>query len=258
MPILLEQPRVDQLENVIKVLSNWQYDGASVQLHPGDLGWSWRFGPDAIAAALRIWTRDEQIFAMGFLDNSDLLRLAIAPAAEGDHELARQLVADVMRPERGVLPSGRAYVEDRSGKLVHAMLHEAGWKPDESWTPLSRGLSSQVEDPGIRIEVVDADLVPARVALQRAAFPNSTFTDDRWRMMASGAAYADGRCLLAFDADNNAVATITVWSAGHGRPGLIEPMGSRTPRARICHGYHACGSGGPSRAWLVQCNRLYR
>ncbi len=128
MPILLEQPRVDQLENVIKVLSNWQYDGASVQLHPGDLGWSWRFGPDAIAAALRIWTRDEQIFAMGFLDNSDLLRLAIAPAAEGDHELARQLVADVMRPERGVLPSGRAYVEDRSGKLVHAMLHEAGWE----------------------------------------------------------------------------------------------------------------------------------
>jgi ribosomal protein S18 acetylase RimI-like enzyme len=225
MPIVLEVPRVDQLEKVIKVLCNWQYDGAPVQLHPGDLGWSWRLGPDALATALRIWTRDEQIFAMGFLDAPDLLRLAIDPAAETDEELARQLVADVMPPERGVLPSGTAFVEARSGELVRSMLLEAGWKPDEPWTPLSRSLSDQVEDPGIRIEVVGADLVPARVAVQRAAFANSTFTDDRWQVMASGVAYADARCLLAFDADNNAVAAITVWSAGHGRPGLIEPMG---------------------------------
>jgi predicted GNAT family acetyltransferase len=53
--------------------------------------------------------------------------------------------------------------------------------------------------------------------------------------MASGVAYSDARCLLAFDADSNAVAAITVWSAGQGRPGLIEPMGVH--RDYRGHGY---------------------
>ncbi len=225
MSIVLEQPGVDDLENVIQLLRDWQYDGAPMQLHPGDLGWSWRFGPDALAAALRLWTRDEQVFAIGFLDNPDLLRLALEPGAYADEELAGQLVADLTHPERGVLPPGTAYVEARCGDVVSATLRDAGWKPDEGWTPLSRDLSGAVETPGIRIEVVGADLVPARVDVQRAAFSNSTFSNDRWWMMASGVAYADARCLLGFDADDNAVAAITVWSAGPGRPGLIEPMG---------------------------------
>ena len=41
-------------------------------------------------------------------------------------------------------------------------------------SPLS-GPVGPVETPGIRIEVVGADLVPARVDVQRAAFSNSTF-----------------------------------------------------------------------------------
>ena len=86
MPILLEQPTVGDLENVIQLLRDWQYDGSPMQLHPGDLGWSWRFGPEALAAALRVWSRDEQTFAIGFLDNPDLLRLALAPGAYGDED----------------------------------------------------------------------------------------------------------------------------------------------------------------------------
>jgi GNAT superfamily N-acetyltransferase len=225
MPIVLEQPRVDQLEKVIEVLRNWQYEGAPMQLHPGDLGWSWRFGPDALAAALRTWSRDEQTLAIGFLDSPNLLRLALAPQAQDDEELAQQLVVDASQPERGVLPLGTAYVEARCGELVPALLRDGGWSPDEPWTPLSRSLSDAVDAPRVRIEVVGADLVTARVAVQRAAFSTSTFSEDRWRMMASGVAYADARCLLAFDADNNAVATVTVWSAGPGKPGLLEPMG---------------------------------
>ena len=42
--------------------------------------------------------------------------------------------------------------------------------------------------------------------------------------MASGLPYADAACLLARDRDGNAVAAVTVWSAGVGRPGLLEPM----------------------------------
>ena len=43
--------------------------------------------------------------------------------------------------------------------------------------------------------------------------------------MAAGALYAGARCLVAYDAQARAVAAVTVWSAGVGRPGLIEPMG---------------------------------
>ena len=43
--------------------------------------------------------------------------------------------------------------------------------------------------------------------------------------MAAGAAYADARCLIAYDDQGDAVAAVTVWSAGPGRPGLLEPMG---------------------------------
>ncbi len=43
--------------------------------------------------------------------------------------------------------------------------------------------------------------------------------------MAAGPAYADARCLVGYDERDIAVAAVTVWSAGPGRPGLLEPMG---------------------------------
>jgi hypothetical protein len=30
--------------DIVRILCEWQYDGAPVQLHPGDLGWHWRRG----------------------------------------------------------------------------------------------------------------------------------------------------------------------------------------------------------------------
>jgi ribosomal protein S18 acetylase RimI-like enzyme len=61
--------------------------------------------------------------------------------------------------------------------------------------------------------------------VHRASFDSSTFTDERWSTMAAGAPYADARCLVAYDDHDAAVAAVTVWSAGRGRPGLLEPMG---------------------------------
>src|SRR5215472_13661175 len=76
-----------------------------MQLHPGDLGWHWRFGAEATAAAVRTWSRGGQILAVGLLDSPVLLRLAIAPEAQHDEELAQQMAADVTQPERDVLPA---------------------------------------------------------------------------------------------------------------------------------------------------------
>jgi ribosomal protein S18 acetylase RimI-like enzyme len=82
-----------------------------------------------------------------------------------------------------------------------------------------------VEDCGVRVEVIGPGQAHVRVAVQRAAFDRSTFTVERWDAMAVGVAYADARCLVAYDDQDAPVAAATVWSAGPGRPGLLEPMG---------------------------------
>ena len=225
MAIVLGKPGVDGLGEAVGVLREWQYDGAPMQLHPGGLGWCWRFGAEATAEAVRTWSRDGQILAVGLLDRPELLRLTIAPDAQRDEELAQQLVVDVTEPGRGVLPAGKVFVEAPMGVLVQDLLLEDGWNTDEPWTPLRRNLTEPVQDPGVRIEVIGPERAHVRTAVQRASFDRSTFTDERWHAMATGLPYADARCLVAYDNQGNAVATVTVWSAGAGKPGLLEPMG---------------------------------
>jgi GNAT superfamily N-acetyltransferase len=235
MAIVLGQPGIDGLSEAVGVLREWQYEGAPMQLHPGDLGWFWRFGAMATSAAVRTWSRDGQILAIGLLDGPDLLRMTTAPDAQQDAELARQIVADLNQPQRGVLPEGRVYVEAPAGTLVQDLLAADGWNTDVPWTPLRRELAEPVKDPGVRIEVIGPDQAQVRTTVQRAAFDRSTFTDERWHAMAAGAAYANARCLVAYDEQGNGVAAVTVWSAGPGKPGLLEPMGVH--RDHRGHGY---------------------
>jgi ribosomal protein S18 acetylase RimI-like enzyme len=235
MAIVLGKTGVDRLSETVGVLRDWQYDGAPMQLHPGDLGWFWRFGAEATAAAVRTWSRNGEILAVGLLDDSTLLRLTIAPDAQRDEELAQQLVADVTQPERGVLKPGKVYVDAPTGTLLQDLLSEDGWHADEPWTPLRQDLTEPATDPGVRIAVIGPEHAHARTAVQRAAFDNSTFTDGRWHAMAAGLPYADARCLVAYDDQANAVAAVTVWSAGPGKPGLLEPMGVH--RDHRGHGY---------------------
>ena len=83
--------------------------------------------------------------------------------------------------------------------------------------------------------MIERERAHVRTAVQRASFDRSTFTDERWHAMAAGLPYADARCLVAYDDPGNAVAAVTVWSAGPGRPGLLEPMGVH--RDHRGHGY---------------------
>ncbi len=53
--------------------------------------------------------------------------------------------------------------------------------------------------------------------------------------MAAASPYRQARCLVAVDERGDAVAGVTVWSAGSGRPGLLEPMGVH--RDHRGHGY---------------------
>ena len=236
MAIVVGKPGVDGLGDAVGALREWQYDEAPTQLHPGDLGWFWRFGAEATAAAVRTWSRDGRILAVGLLDEPELLRLTIAPDAQRDKELARRLVEDVADPEHDVLPAGKVYIEAPKGALLHDLLSEHGWNDDEPWTPLHRDLTEPVKDPGVRIEVVGPERASVQTAVIRASFDRSTFTDERWHAMAAGVAYADARCLAAYDDQGTAVAAVTVWSAGPGRPGLLEPMGVHRDHRGRGHG----------------------
>lgn len=238
--ITLSTPDVDRLGEVVEVLRQWQVDGAPIQLHPGDLGWFWRFGAAATASAVRTWSHDGRVLGIGLLDGPDLLRLALAPQALRDEDLGRQVVGDVVQPERGVLPPGPVSVEAPSGAVVDDLLVDAGWRSDESWTLLRRDLTDPVDEPGVRVEAVEPERARVWAAVHRAAFDPARLTDDvvhrRWQAMAAGAPFADGRCLLAHDDGGHAVAVVTVWSAGPGRYGLIEPMGVHPAHRGRGHG----------------------
>ncbi|RKN38613.1 GNAT family N-acetyltransferase [Streptomyces hoynatensis] len=236
MATVLNEPGVEGLSAAVHALRDWQCEGVPMQLHPGDLGWHWRLGARATAAAVRTWSRDGRILALGLLDGPGLVRLAIAPDAQRDEEPARQLARDVTEPERGVLDGGKVCVEAPRGSLVRELLQAEGWTDGEPWTPLRRDLTEPVEDPGMRIEVVGPGQAQVRAAVQRAAFDGSTFAEELWHTMAAGLPYAEARCLVAYDDRGEAVAAVTVWSAGPGRPGLLEPMGVHRAHRRRGHG----------------------
>ena len=226
MTIAVRTPEVDELDEAVAAVREWQHEASPMQLHSGDLGWNYRFGTEQTAAAIRAWSRDGRILAVGMLDSSTVLRMTVAPDAFRDEELARRLVEDVTLPERGVLPAGPVGVEAPAGLLLHDLLTEEGWGVGEPWTPLFRDLTEPVKDPGVRIEVIGPERAPQFAEVIRSAFNSKRFTPERWHAMAAGSPYADARCLGAYDDQGNLVAVVTVWSAGPGKPGLIEPMGA--------------------------------
>jgi GNAT superfamily N-acetyltransferase len=235
MRVELSTPTPDQLDALVACLSSWQQDGLPIQLHSGDLGWQWRFGAARLAETLRVWTADNTTRAIGFLDDASLIRMAIAPSADHDRELAQALVQDLEDPTRGVFDGHKIVVEARFGTAFRSLLYGHGWVDDEPWTPLVRDVSDPVVRSGLRVEIVGPERVDDRVVVQRAAFETSTFTAELWTEMSQSSAYQQARCLVGYDGQANAVAAATVWSAGPGRPGLLEPVGVH--RDHRGHGY---------------------
>lgn len=86
------------------------------------------------------------MLALGLLDGPDLLRMALAPRATEDEELAQQVALDITDPSRGALNTGEAIVEARGATRLTRLLVEQGWEVDEPWTPLRRDLSSPVAE----------------------------------------------------------------------------------------------------------------
>lgn len=240
----MSTPDAADLGWIGQVLAGWQYDGAPLQLHPGDLGWHSQRGAARTAECLRIWTRDGRLQALGLLDGPQLLRMALDPAVRDEDVLVRRVVADVDDPARGVLEAGQAVVEARGADPLNALLADRGWQHDDPWTPLRLDLAGPVGDAGARVEEVGPERAADWVPVHWSAFRGTPFTDEdredfleRWNAMASGPFYGSAVSLVAYDHEDTPVAVTTVWPAGPGRPGVIEPMGVH--RDHRGHGYGA-------------------
>ena len=195
-------------------------------------------GPEATAGALRAWSLGDQLLALGLLDGHDgLLRIAVDPDLHRDERVARQVLFDIADPARGVLPEGAAIVEARGATALKRMMLSEGWEFDEPWTPLHHDLSDPVPDTlvtraGVRVEVVGPDRGDDWMEVHWSAFKGTPFGEserrevvDWWSTMMDGPFAERGRSLAVVDPNGRAVAIAGVWSAGPGRPGLVEPMG---------------------------------
>lgn len=242
MTIVMRTPGVSELSSVALTLANWQADDGAMQLHPGDLGWHSTNGMDATAQALRTWSVGNRILAVGLLDGPRLLRMAVHPELCDDDECARQLARDVGNPQHGVLPTGAVTIETRGTPSFSEALSSAGWQPDEPWTPLHRDLTDPVPEPEVLVEVIGPGRADDWVSVHWSAFRDAPLTEENrhrrlhgWMNMAASPFYSSARSLAAVDDHNELVAVSAVWTAGEGRPGLIEPMGVH--RDHRGHGY---------------------
>jgi GNAT superfamily N-acetyltransferase len=225
-------PGAGELGQIGRVLAGWQSDDGPLHLHPGDLGWYSLRGSAATAAATRVWSDGDTIVAIALLDGPDLLRLAIDPERCHDASLAARIAADVRDPGAGVLGPGGATIEARGADALTEELARDAWLPDEPWTPLRCDLAEPIEVPDPRIETVEPDRTGEWVSVHWSAFQGMPLPDERLRRMVDGwsaaarAPFLDAaRILLLRDQERRPVAVSALWSAGVGRPGLIEPLG---------------------------------
>ncbi len=198
-------------------------------LHSGDIGWHLRLDDADLVDVFRVWSLGETAVAVGFVDGG-VLRTAVAPALVNDPALAEAVAAEL---------DGIAYVEAPCGGALRDHLLHGGWSADpDAWVLLFKELGTadgEQKDLDARPLEGEAD-VAARVAVQRSAFaPGSTFTPERWALMAAGPTYDARFELLVRTPAGEPAAAATGWYAGPGRCAILEPVG--THRAHQRQGY---------------------
>jgi ribosomal protein S18 acetylase RimI-like enzyme len=224
----------DDAEEIAAALASWTGAVWTGQLQPGDIGWQLRFEASELTATLLLVRENGRAVAVALVDAPGELRVAVDPGRQGDVRLAAGLVDELLAAPRTVPTS-------LDGCPVAAWRHrlaELGWSTgDGSYVAMHRSL--QDVDPelpnGVR-PVADEDDVADRVLVQRQAFERSTFTVDRWRLMAGSSLYDGSLDLLARDGDGRPVAAGTAWSAGPGRTGQLEPIGTHRDHQGRGHG----------------------
>jgi ribosomal protein S18 acetylase RimI-like enzyme len=224
----------DDAEEIAAALASWTGPVWTGQLQPGDIGWQLRFEEHELNATLLLVREHGQAVAVALVDAPGELRVAVDPARQDDVGLAGALVDELLAAPRTVPTS-------MDGSPVAAWRHrlaELGWSTgDGSYVAMHRSLRDiDPELPGgVRPVAGEAD-VTDRVLVQREAFERSTFTVGRWRLMAGSPMYDGNLDLLARDGEGRPVAAGTAWTAGRGRTGQLEPVGTHRDHQGQGHG----------------------
>ena len=237
MTLSVETPARNQLMELVEELAQWHQIPWAGQLHPGDLGWHSSVGAERSASDLRVWKNGTRPVALGMLDGPGLIRLATAPDCMADTSLAHAMAGDLENPS-GLFPEDLVNVgEARGATALQAELRRRDWTEDEEWTPLVLELTGEprwerLEQSGLRTEIVDAEGSAEWTAVHWSSFKGTPYTDEareafmrRWYTLMTGPFSGRAQSLIGYDSTGAAVAVTTVWSAGEGRPGLVEPMG---------------------------------
>lgn len=237
MTLSFETPTCDQLVKLAEELAQWQQIPWAGQLHPGDLGWHSSVGAERLAGDLRVWKNGTRPVALGMLDGPGLISFAIAPDCTADESLAHAMAGDLENPASPFPDDPVNVVEARGAMALQAELRRRGWAEDEEWTPLVLELTGeprweQLEQSGLRIESAGAEEAAEWTAVHWSSFKGTPYMDEaregfvrRWSTLMTGPLPDHAQSLIGYDPTGAAVAVTTVWSAGEGRPGLVEPMG---------------------------------
>lgn len=236
MKVSLVTPSVSELPSLIATLSTWQEDRSPIQLHPGDIGWHAMRGLEVTASHLRAWqAEDSAVLAIGMFDGDHLLRLALSPSAAQDREVCVAIARDLTeQSESSLFPPGQHSVESRRARMLDSYLGEHGWERGELWTALHFDLSAPVEfeetlgEAGLRVESA-IDLPREWMIVHRSGFHATPYTPEEEERAATNfqtmvdANLVDARHLAMYQGDDM-VGVVSVWSAGVGCPGLLEPL----------------------------------
>lgn len=226
------------LDRIDMALRHWEPPGGcGGTLQAGDLGWKLRFGAEAAAASMLEWRSPVGETAAAMCQDSPTdWWLSMDPELLGNRSLAQSIVDWAARLETG----GALSIDGPGGPAVwrQAFVERDFEATADAWSHLWKplGVADVIDVAGVVATVGNDRDIADRVAVQRAAFPNPTFTVEKWHAMAAGPSFRPGFDLLARDEAGEAVAAITVWLPGEGKCGMIEPMGTHPDHRRLGHG----------------------
>jgi len=224
---------------VLASLRAWEPSaGCGWQLQAGDLGWALRFEPEIRDEQIRVWwDRHGSPAAVILCDQPSSARCAVNPTYLHDSSLAEAVLADLEQRLEGTVDGG-PWIDPPPGPgaLTRALL-AAGFEPDpDIWLHMWRPLGGPLPVPSVAVavrEYRDGDL-DARVAVQRAAFPGSSLTPERYRRLREVPGFRPELDLVA-ERDGTLTAFCLAWLGPPGGTALLEPAGTHPEYRRLGH-----------------------
>lgn len=220
---------------VLASLREWEPSaGCGWQLQAGDLGWALRFEPAIRDEQIRVWwDRAGSPAAVILCDQPSSARCAVNPAYLHDSSLADAVLDDLSR-RLDSTDVGGPWIDPPPGPgaLTRALL-AAGYEPDpDIWLHLWRALPAPAAAPvpGLTVRGYQEGELAQRVALQRAAFPGSSLTADRYQRLRAVPGFRPELDLVA-EHDGTLTAFCVAWLGPPGGTALLEPAGA-DPRYR--------------------------